>query len=46
MAGKRIIHKTEIGGVIGPVTTQEEVIAAYETFQRNGEKYCKNGEME
>ncbi len=46
MAGKRIIHKTDVGGVVGPVLTREEAIAAYATLQKNGEEYCKNGEME
>ncbi|MDD2693561.1 MAG: acetate--CoA ligase family protein [Candidatus Gracilibacteria bacterium] len=46
MAGKRIIHKTEIGGIVGPVSSREEVTTVYETLQKNGEIYCKNGEME
>lgn len=46
IAWKHIAHKTEIGGVIGPIYTQEEIITAYHKIESNMEESIPNEKME
>lgn len=43
---KHIAHKTELGWVIGPIYTEDEIISAYNTIEWNMKKYLPNEKME
>lgn len=44
ISGKYLAHKTEIGGVIGPVSTISEITTAYQTLEKNIEKHLSEKE--
>lgn len=44
ISGKHLAHKTEIGGVIGPVSTIPEITTAYKALENNIEKHLSEKE--
>lgn len=44
ISGKHLAHKTEIGGVIGPVSSPSEITTAHQALESNIEKHLSEKE--